>query len=95
LAAGKAKTPNIHPVLIDRDLPLVQAKLDELNKATQNGAQMTAEQKQEFIELNKEVKLLMDRRQQILARTGDEYVTDPPKLDTPKADAPKIPIKVQ
>jgi hypothetical protein len=95
LAAGKAKTPNIHPVLIDRELPLVQAKLDELNKATQNGAQMTAEQKQEFIELNKEVKLLMDRRQQILARTGDEYVTDPPKLDTPKADAPKIPIKVQ
>jgi hypothetical protein len=95
LAAGKAKTPNIHPVLIDRDLPLVQAKLDELNKATQNGAQVTAEQKQEFIELNKEVKLLMDRRQQILARTGDEYVTDPPKLDTPKADAPKIPIKVQ
>jgi hypothetical protein len=95
LAAGKATTPSIHPVLIDRELPLVQAKLDELNKATQNGAQMTAEQKQEFIELNKEVKLLMDRRQQILARTGDEYVTDPPKLDTPKADAPKIPIKVQ
>jgi hypothetical protein len=82
LAAGKAKTPNIHPVLIDRDLPLVQAKLDELNKATQNGAQMTAEQKQEFIELNKEVKLLMDRRQQILARTGDEYVTQPPKVQS-------------
>jgi len=79
LAAGKAKTPNIHPVLIDREMPKVQAKLDELNKATQNGAQMTAEQKQDFIELTKELKLLTDRRQQILARTGDEYVTDPPK----------------
>ena len=54
LAAGKAKTPNIHPMLIDREMPKVQAKLDELNKATQNGAQMTAEQKQEFIELNEQ-----------------------------------------
>ena len=43
LAAGKAKTPNIHPVLIDREIPKVQAKLDELNKTTQNGAQMTAD----------------------------------------------------
>ncbi|MGA7244999.1 MAG: CapA family protein [Terracidiphilus sp.] len=80
LAAGKAKTPNIHPMLIDREMPKVQAKLDELNKATQNGAQMTAEQKQEFIELNEQLKVLTDRRGQILARTGDEYVTDPPKM---------------
>jgi poly-gamma-glutamate synthesis protein (capsule biosynthesis protein) len=82
LAAGKAKTPNIHPVLIDREIPTVQANLDELNKATQNGAQMTAEQKQEFIELTKQLKLLTDRRGQILARTGDEYVFDPPKVAT-------------
>ena len=80
LAAGKAKIPDIHPALIDREMPKVQAKLDELNKATQNGAEMTAEQKQEFIELNKQLKLLTDRRQQILARTGDEYVVDPPKI---------------
>ena len=80
IAAGKTKTPNIHPVLIDREIPKVQAKLDELNKATGNGAQMTADQKQQFIDVNKELKLLMDRRSQILARTGDEYVTDPPKL---------------
>ena len=80
LAAGKAKTPDIHPVLIDREIPKLQAKLDELNKATQDGAQMSAEQKQDFIELNKQLKLLTDRRQQILARTGDEYVVDPPKL---------------
>src|SRR5262249_50072592 len=80
IAAGKAKVPNIHPLLIDREIPEVQAKQDELNKATDNGAQMTAEQKQQFIDVNKELKLLMDRRSQILARTGDEYVTDPPKL---------------
>lgn len=79
IAAGKTKTPNIHPVLIDREIPKVQAKLDELKKAVGN-AEMTAEQKQQFVDLNKELKLLMDRRSQILARTGDEYLTDPPKL---------------
>ena len=80
LARGKAKTPSIHPVLIDREIPRLQAKLDELNKATQNGAQLTAEQKQEFIEATSQLKLLTDRRALLLARTGDEYVTDPPKL---------------
>jgi hypothetical protein len=80
LAAGKAKTPNIHPVLIDREIPKAQAKLDGLNKAAQNGSELTAEQKQEFIELTKRLKLLTDRRSQILSRTGDEYVTDPPKV---------------
>ena len=79
IAAGKAKKASIHPVLIDRELPKVQAELDELNKATENGAEMSAEQKQEFIEVNKELKLLTDRRGQILARTGDEFLTDPPK----------------
>jgi hypothetical protein len=80
LAAGKAKTPNIHPVLIDREIPKLQAKLDELSKSTQNGGELSAEQKQEFIELTKDLKLLTDRRQQILARTGDEYVIEPPKV---------------
>jgi hypothetical protein len=80
IAAGKTKTPNIHPVLIDREIPKVQTKLEELKKAVGDGGEMTAEQKQQFIALNKELKLLMDRRTQILARTGDEYVMDPPKL---------------
>ncbi len=80
LARGKAKAPSIHPVLIDREIPRLQAKLDELNKATQNGAQLTADQKQEFIEATTQLKLLTDRRALLLARTGDEYVTDPPKL---------------
>jgi hypothetical protein len=41
---------------------------------------MTAEQKQEFIEVTNQLKVLDDRRQQILTRVGDEYITDPPKL---------------
>jgi poly-gamma-glutamate synthesis protein (capsule biosynthesis protein) len=101
LAAGRAKTPMIRPVLIDREIPLVQAKLDELNKlaappappegtapaaatATSSSASattgLTPDQKKEFIELTSRLKLLTDRRAQILARTGDDYVTAPPKL---------------
>ena len=80
LAAGKAKTPNIHPVLIDREIPKAQAKLDELNKAAQDGGQLNPEQKQEFVEATNRLKVLTDRRAQILARTGDEYVIAPPKV---------------
>jgi poly-gamma-glutamate capsule biosynthesis protein CapA/YwtB (metallophosphatase superfamily) len=92
LASGHAKTPIIHPVLIDRELPRLQARLNELNKlAAQNtvdpskadqsaASPLTAQQQQEFIELTKQIKLLTDRRILLLARTGDEYVTDPPKL---------------
>ena len=32
VASGRAKTPVIHPVLIDREIPHVQARLDALNK---------------------------------------------------------------
>jgi poly-gamma-glutamate capsule biosynthesis protein CapA/YwtB (metallophosphatase superfamily) len=97
LAAGRARMPMIRPLLIDREIPLVQAKLDELNKlaappAPPEGttassaatpsptAGLTPEQKKEFIELTSRLKLLTDRRAQILARAGDEYVTAPPKL---------------
>jgi poly-gamma-glutamate synthesis protein (capsule biosynthesis protein) len=80
VASGKAATPSIHPVLIDREMPRLQARLDELNKLP---APLTAAQKQEFVEVTSQLKLLDDRRKLLLARTGDEYVTDPPKL-TPK-----------
>ena len=63
-------------------MPRLQAKLDELNKATQNGAQLTTDQQQQFIEATSQLKLLTDRRALLLARTGDEYVTDPPKAAT-------------
>jgi poly-gamma-glutamate synthesis protein (capsule biosynthesis protein) len=80
LARGRAKSPVIHPVLIDREIPRLQAKLDALNKLNTPSTPLTAEQKQEFIELTNQLKLLTDRRALLLARVGDEYVTDPPKL---------------
>ena len=86
LASGHTKTPVIHPVLIDREMPRLQAQLEELskiaeaNKADPSVPGLTAEQQKEFIEVTNQLKVLDDRRQKILARTGDEYVTDPPKL---------------
>jgi hypothetical protein len=41
---------------------------------------LNADQKKEFIDLTKQIKLLTDRRAQILARTGDDYVVAPPKV---------------
>jgi poly-gamma-glutamate synthesis protein (capsule biosynthesis protein) len=79
IARGKAKSAIIRPVLIDRALPALQAKLDALNKLTQGGGALDEEQKKEFVELTSQVKLLTDRRALLLARTGDEYVADPPK----------------
>ena len=59
LASGHAKTPVIHPVLIDREMPRLQARLDELNKlSTRRQTPLTAEQKKEFIEVTNRLKLL-------------------------------------
>jgi len=84
LAAGRAKTAVIRPILIDREIPQLQARLDELTKLNaapdaSSATTLTADQKKEFIDVTDRLKLLTDRRAQILARTGDEYVTDPPK----------------
>ena len=76
----------IRPVLIDREMPQLQARLDELNKidgahkADASAPALSADEQKEFIAVTSQLKLLDDRRQQILARVGDEYVTDPPKL---------------
>ncbi|MGB9407173.1 MAG: CapA family protein [Terracidiphilus sp.] len=80
MARGQTKTPVIRPVLIDREMPRLQAKLDELNKLSTPATTLTAEQKKEFIEVTKRLKLLTDRRALLLVRIGDEYVTDPPRL---------------
>jgi poly-gamma-glutamate capsule biosynthesis protein CapA/YwtB (metallophosphatase superfamily) len=83
LARGQAKTTIIRPILIDREIPRLQARLDELNKLSNaNGVTtpLTADQQKEFIEVTNQLKLLTDRRALLLVRTGDEYVTDPPKL---------------
>jgi poly-gamma-glutamate capsule biosynthesis protein CapA/YwtB (metallophosphatase superfamily) len=81
MAAGREKKTVIKPVLIDREIPPLQARLDELNKkSAQPGAELTADEKKEFIEVTNRLKLLTDRRAQILARVGDDYVIAPPKL---------------
>ena len=41
----------IHPVLIDREMPRLQARLDELSKLSAGGTALTAEQKQEFVDV--------------------------------------------
>lgn len=86
LAAGSTKTPVIRPILMDREIPRLQARLDELSKldGANDGAGaasgLSPEQKKEFVEQTDRLKLLTDRRALLLARTGDDYVTDPPKL---------------
>ena len=109
IAAGRTKVPLIRPILIDRELPLLTARLDELNIAAGTGvtaaaaqhnsqggedvgsrakaqapdlgsSALTADQKKEYVELTNRIKLLTDRRNLILSRTGEEYVTAPPKL---------------
>jgi len=89
IAAGRTKTTIIRPILIDREIPRLQARLDELNKLSAGDASagatiFTAEQKKEFVEVTDRLKLLTDRRALLLARTGDDYVTDPPKVPTAK-----------
>jgi poly-gamma-glutamate synthesis protein (capsule biosynthesis protein) len=74
------KAPVIRPVLIDREIPRLQARLDELNKLSTSAKPLTAEQKKDFIEVTKHLKLLTDRRALLLERVGDEYVIDPPKV---------------
>jgi poly-gamma-glutamate synthesis protein (capsule biosynthesis protein) len=80
LASGHTKTTVIRPVLIDREIPRLQARLDELTKLNTPATPLTAAQKQEFIAVTNQLKLLTDRRALLLARVGDEYVTDPPKV---------------
>jgi hypothetical protein len=71
---------------MDREIPRLQARLDELTKlnatpdASASATVFSTDQKKEFVELTDRLKLLTDRRALLLARTGDDYVTDPPKV---------------
>lgn len=73
--SGQAKTLFIHPVFIDREIALLQARLEQLNRL---GDQLSKEQKQEFIEVSSQIKLLKHRRELLLDRVGDDYVVAPP-----------------
>jgi poly-gamma-glutamate capsule biosynthesis protein CapA/YwtB (metallophosphatase superfamily) len=81
IAVGRTKTPVIRPVLIDREIPVLQAKLNDLSKP---GIELTADQKKEFIEITEKLKLLTDRRDQIVSRVGSDYVEAPPSLPAKK-----------
>ena len=75
--AGHAKTLFIGPVFLDREIPRLQARYDELDRI---GPQLSPEQKQEMIQVANRLQMLKHRRELLLARTGDEYVVAPPKL---------------
>jgi hypothetical protein len=78
--AGHAKTLFIGPLFIDREIPRLQARYDELDRM---GPQLSPEQKQEMIQVSTRLQMLKHRRELLLARTGDEYVVAPPNLPNP------------
>jgi poly-gamma-glutamate capsule biosynthesis protein CapA/YwtB (metallophosphatase superfamily) len=73
--AGLEKTLFIHPVLMDREIAHLQSQADAL---AQSDAPMTANQKQQFLQLSKQLETLRRQRQLLLERTGDDYVVPPP-----------------
>ena len=73
--SGREKTMTIRPVFIDREMPKLMARFDELSKT---GAELSAEQKKELLEVNKRLELLKRRRELLLGRTGDEFLIAPP-----------------
>src|SRR5260370_24818572 len=75
LKTGREKPPFVRPVLIDRELPRLETRLDELTRAT---APLSPEQRQEWIQVSGQLDLLKHRRELLLARTGDDYVVAPP-----------------
>jgi len=92
---GKDRTPFIHPVLIDRAIAPAATEVEALEKKTpeQKGPGLTPEEKQQYIEASTRLKTLQHQRELILARTGDEYVVDPQKVDPPKIASPKAVIR--
>jgi len=75
--SGFDKTIFIHPVFMDREIPRIQSRLDELS---QPGQDLTVEEKQEFKQLTDQLATLKHRRELLLARTGDDYLIPPPPL---------------
>ena len=74
---GHAKALFIGPVFMDREIPKLQARYDELDHL---GAQLTAEQKQELVQVSSRLVMLKHRRELLLARTGDDFVIPPPAI---------------
>lgn len=67
--------PRIRPILIDREMPKVKARVDELQA---KGEALTKDEKKELTAALKRLELLRRRRELILNRTGDEYLVPTP-----------------
>jgi hypothetical protein len=68
-----AKTPVIHPVLMDREIPALESRIAELTKV--EGA--SAMQKQELSSATSRLHLLEARRKLLLERTGSAFLIAP------------------
>jgi poly-gamma-glutamate capsule biosynthesis protein CapA/YwtB (metallophosphatase superfamily) len=73
--AGHAKTLLIRPIFLDREIPRLQARVDELQKL---GTALSAEQKLELVQISSQLQMLKHRRELLLLRTGDDFVVPPP-----------------
>jgi poly-gamma-glutamate synthesis protein (capsule biosynthesis protein) len=73
--SGHAKTLLIRPIFLDREIPRLQARVDELQKL---GTQLSAEQKLELVQVSSQLQMLKHRRELLLLRTGDDFVVPPP-----------------
>jgi len=80
LRSGRASAPFIHPVFMDREIPRLQARIDQLS---QPNLQLTEDQKREFVQVSNELQSLKHQRELILTRTGDEFLVAPPPLPAP------------
>jgi len=72
---GHAHALFIGPVFIDREIPRLQARYDELDHL---GPQLSAEQKQELVQVSSRLQMLKHRRELLLLRTGDDFLIPPP-----------------
>ena len=74
---GKAKTPFIGPIFMDKEIARLQAREDELD---QIGEKLTPEQKREFIQVSNRLTMFKHRRELLVGRTGDDFVIAPPGM---------------
>ncbi len=80
LQRGRDKQPFIHPVLIDRAMaPLAE----QIKTWDSRGSELTPQEKQAYKDAAVRLATYQHQRELILARTGDEYVLEAPKIPAP------------
>lgn len=73
--AGHAKVLVIRPILMDREIPKLQTRVDELQAP---GSPLSNEQKRELVQVSAQLQSLKHRRELLLSRTGDDFLIPPP-----------------